>query len=63
MKKNIIYFTLSFMLIFSFFEILSRAIYPELSKNQIHKYVDEFNTISKRYLYIFVFVSVGLFFI
>ena len=47
MKKNIIYFTLSFMLIFSFLEILSRAIYPELSKNQIHKYVDEFRTISK----------------
>ena len=47
MKKNIIYFILSFILIISFLEILSTAIYPELSKNQIHKYVDEFNTISK----------------
>ncbi len=47
MKKNILYFTISLILIFSFLEILSRAIYPELSKNQIHKYVDEFRTISK----------------
>ena len=47
MKKNIIYFILSFILIISFLEILSTAIYPELSKNQIHKYVDEYRTISK----------------
>ena len=47
MKKNILDFTLSFILIFSFLEILSTAVYPELSKNQIHKYVDEFRTITK----------------
>jgi len=47
MKKNIIYFILSFILIISFLEILSTAFYPELSKNQIHKYVDEYRTISK----------------
>ena len=47
MKKNIIYFILSFILIISFLEILSTAIYPELSKNQIHKHVDEYRTISK----------------
>ncbi|MBK69552.1 MAG: hypothetical protein CMF54_07170 [Legionellales bacterium] len=47
MKKNILYFSASFILMFFFLEILSRAIYPELSKNQIHKYVDDFRTISK----------------
>ena len=47
MKKNILYFSASFILIFFFLEILSRAIYPELSKNQIHKHVDQFRTISK----------------
>ena len=47
MKKNIFYFILSFILIFTFLEIISKAFYPELSQNQIHKYVDEFRTISK----------------
>ena len=47
MKKYTIYFILSFILIFTFLEILSKAFYPELSQNQIHKYVNEFRTISK----------------
>ncbi len=47
MKKNILYSSATFILIFFFLEILSRAIYPELSKNQIHKHVDQFRTISK----------------
>ena len=47
MKKYTIYFILSFILIFTFLEILSKAFYPELSQNQIHKYINEFRTISK----------------
>ena len=45
--KKIAFFTIfNFIIIFVFFEILARAIYPELS-GQIHKYVNYERTISK----------------
>ena len=47
MKKKIFLVSLIFIIFFLFLEILSIVFYPELSKNQIHKYVNRNLTISK----------------
>ncbi len=47
MKKKIFLVLLIFISFFLFLEMLSIVFYPELSKNQIHKYVNRYLTISK----------------